>query len=57
MIFPTKPMVDYLKRRDPAALKAPERLYVAVTRARFSAAFVVDDVSDLGVKTVAGGGW
>lgn len=57
MIFPTKPMVEYLKKRDPAILKAPERLYVAVTRARFSVAFVVDDLSDLGVKTVAGSGW
>ena len=57
MIFPTKPMVDYLKKRDPATLKAPERLYVAVTRARFSVAFVVDELADLGVKTVAGSGW
>jgi hypothetical protein len=57
MIFPTKPMVDYLRRREPASLKAPERLYVAVTRARFSVAFVVDDLADLGVKTVAGSGW
>lgn len=57
MIFPTKPMIDYLKKRDPTTLKARERLYVAVTRARYSVAFVVDDLSDLGVKTVAGGGW
>lgn len=56
MIFPTKPMLDYLKKRDPAILKAPERLYVAVTRARFSVAFVVDS-ADLGVKTVPGSGW
>lgn len=57
MIFPTKPMVEYLKKRDPTKLKAPERLYVAVTRARFSVAFVVGDLADLGVKTVAGSGW
>ncbi|QVX40690.1 hypothetical protein J4H89_23135 (plasmid) [Ralstonia solanacearum] len=57
LIFPTKPMVDYLKKRDPTSLKAPERLYVAVTRARFSVAFVVNDQSDLEVKTVAGSGW
>lgn len=57
MIFPTKPMVDYLKRRDPKALKAPERLYVAVTRARFSVAFVVDGVPGLEVKSAAGSGW
>ncbi|MGF6531501.1 DNA helicase-2/ATP-dependent DNA helicase PcrA [Paraburkholderia sp. GAS206C] len=56
VIFPTKPMVDYLKKRDPAALKAPERLYVAVTRARFSVAFVVDDLSNFEAKVVAGNG-
>jgi hypothetical protein len=57
MIFPTKPMIDYLKKRDPATLKAPERLYVAVTRARFSVAFVVDELADLGARAVAGSGW
>jgi hypothetical protein len=57
MIFPTRPMVEYLKKRDPTKLKAPERLYVAVTRARFSVAFVVDGLVDLGMKTVAGSGW
>jgi len=41
MIFPTKPMLQYLKDRDPEKLKSPEKLYVAVTRARFSVAFVV----------------
>jgi DNA helicase-2/ATP-dependent DNA helicase PcrA len=41
MIFPTKPMLKYLEDRDATKLKAPERLYVAVTRARFSVAFVV----------------
>lgn len=49
MIFPTKPMLEYLKKRDPSKLKAPERLYVAVTRARFSVAFVVEDVAALDV--------
>lgn len=57
MIFPTKPMVEYLIKRDPSRLKAPERLYVAVTRARFSVAFVVDERAGLGVKTAAGSGW
>ncbi|WP_433076635.1 UvrD-helicase domain-containing protein [Dactylosporangium sp. CA-052675] len=42
LIFPTKPMLDYLKTSDPGPLKAPDRLYVAVTRARHSVAFVVD---------------
>jgi DNA helicase-2/ATP-dependent DNA helicase PcrA len=41
MIFPTKPMLRYLDDKDETKLKAPERLYVAVTRARFSVAFVV----------------
>lgn len=40
LIFTTKPMRDYLTHRDPSKLKVPEELYVAVTRARFSVAFV-----------------
>lgn len=44
IIFPTKPMLTYLKDGDVSRLKAPEKLYVAVTRARFSVAFVVPDV-------------
>ena len=43
LLFPTKPILQYLKDRDERNLKAPERLYVAVTRARFSVAFVVPD--------------
>jgi DNA helicase II / ATP-dependent DNA helicase PcrA len=43
VIFPTKPMMQYLRHGDPSQLKSPEKLYVAVTRARFSAAFVVPD--------------
>jgi len=42
LIFPTKPMLRYLKTQDLASLTSPESLYVAVTRARFSVAFVVD---------------
>jgi len=34
-------MLKYLRERNPAKLKSPEKLYVAVTRARFSVAFVV----------------
>ncbi|MEU7609411.1 UvrD-helicase domain-containing protein [Micromonospora sp. NPDC049204] len=41
LIFPTKPMLSYLRTADHSALKAPDRLYVAVTRARHSVAFVV----------------
>lgn len=41
LIFPTRPMLNYLRDRDEAKLKTPERLYVAVTRARYSVAFVV----------------
>ncbi|MEU8010207.1 UvrD-helicase domain-containing protein [Micromonospora parva] len=46
LIFPTKPMLTYLRTADLSGLKAPDRLYVAVTRARYSVAFVVkaDDV-------------
>ncbi len=41
LIFPTGPMRQYLDDADASKLKAPERLYVAVTRARHSLAFVV----------------
>lgn len=41
IIFPTKPIRNYLSDRDASKLKAPERLYVAVTRARHSVAFVM----------------
>jgi hypothetical protein len=34
-------MLKYIEDGEHAALKSPEKLYVAVTRARFSAAFVV----------------
>lgn len=43
IIFPTKPMLTFLKDGDASKLKSPEKLYVAVTRARFSATFVVPD--------------
>lgn len=41
LIFPTQPMLNYLRTADLSALKAPDRLYVAVTRARHSVTFVV----------------
>jgi hypothetical protein len=40
LIFPTKPMRVFLQSGDASKLSAPERLYVAVTRARHSVAFV-----------------
>jgi hypothetical protein len=43
LIFPTEPMLKYLEDGESTALKAPEKLYVAVTRARFSVAFVVPE--------------
>jgi hypothetical protein len=43
IIFPTKPMLTFLKDGDTSKLKSPEKLYVAVTRARFSVAFIVPD--------------
>jgi DNA helicase-2/ATP-dependent DNA helicase PcrA len=43
LIFPTQPILKYLKTGDLSAVeKSRESLYVAVTRARNSAAFVVD---------------
>ncbi|MHA6796771.1 AAA family ATPase [Pseudonocardia bannensis] len=41
LIFPTKPMLKYLKTRNPVDAGSKDRLYVALTRARFSVAFVV----------------
>lgn len=41
LIFPTNPMRQFLDNTDVSKLKAPERLYVAVTRARHSVAFVI----------------
>lgn len=43
VIFPTQPMLKYLADGDETQLKSPEKLYVAITRARFSVAFVVPD--------------
>lgn len=45
LIFPTQPMLRFLRTRDASGLRAPESLYVAVTRARFSVAFVIPDSS------------
>jgi ATP-dependent DNA helicase UvrD/PcrA len=42
LIFPTNPIRQYLITKDHTRLKARERLYVAVTRARHSVAFAVD---------------
>jgi len=41
LIFPTSPMRRYLDDGDASKLRAPERLYVAVTRACHSVAFVL----------------
>ena len=43
---PTKPMCKYLVDRDPSKLRAPERLYVAVTRARHSVTFVFPEIGE-----------
>lgn len=42
VVFPTASMRKFLTNGNPADLTEPEKLYVAVTRARFSVAFVVD---------------
>ena len=41
LIFPTNPMPLYFDDGDASKPRAPERLYVAITRARHSVAFVV----------------
>ncbi|MFJ8046051.1 UvrD-helicase domain-containing protein [Kitasatospora sp. NPDC096147] len=41
LLFPTKPMIKYLRTRNPAEAGSREKLYVAVTRAKHSVAFVV----------------
>ncbi|HEY8587488.1 MAG TPA: UvrD-helicase domain-containing protein [Rhodanobacter sp.] len=57
LIFPTEPMLAYLNDRDPSKLKAPEKFYVAVTRARFSVAFVIKKPSAVGLPQDADLGW
>jgi DNA helicase II / ATP-dependent DNA helicase PcrA len=41
LIFPTSPMLEYLKSRNPDKAGDRSKLYVAVTRAKYSVAFVV----------------
>ncbi len=41
MIYPTKPLVDFLKGKS---INSPEKYYVAVTRARYSNAIVVENL-------------
>lgn len=43
LIFPTNPMLKYLASKDLKVVGSKDRLYVAVTRARHSVAFVVPD--------------
>lgn len=43
LIFPTKPMCEYLATKDLTKVGDQSKLYVAVTRARYSVTFVVDD--------------
>ena len=43
LIFPTKPMLEYLKTKDLSKSGDKAKLYIAVTRAKYSVAFVVDD--------------
>ncbi len=43
LIFPTQPMIRYIKSRDIKNVGDKPKLYVAVTRAKYSVAFVVDD--------------
>ncbi|MEV6987477.1 UvrD-helicase domain-containing protein [Sphaerisporangium sp. NPDC051017] len=41
LIFPTKPMIHYYHNRDPEKAGDLAKLYVAVTRAKYSATFVI----------------
>ncbi|RFS84139.1 DNA helicase II [Actinomadura spongiicola] len=41
LIFPTKPMIEYFRSRDPSRAGNRAALYVAATRARHSVAFVI----------------
>jgi len=42
LIFPTRPMIEYLKTKELSRAGDKSKLYVAVTRAKYSVAFVVD---------------
>ena len=43
LIFPTRPMLEYLETEDISKAGDKSKLYVAITRAKYSVAFVVDD--------------
>lgn len=43
LIYPTKPMLKYLRTADPRDAGEKERFYVAATRAKHSVAFVIPD--------------
>ncbi|MGA2916006.1 MAG: UvrD-helicase domain-containing protein [Sedimentisphaerales bacterium] len=43
LIFPTNPMLEYLKTKDISKAGDKFKLYVAITRARYSVAFVVSE--------------
>ncbi len=45
LIFPTRPMIEFLKTRDPLKAGDKPKLYVAVTRAKYSVAFVVNSIT------------
>jgi len=42
LIYPTKPMLEYLKTKDLSKAGDKSKFYVAITRAKHSVAFVVD---------------
>lgn len=49
LIFPSKPIRDFLEKRDPVQKSlSAAKLYVAITRARYSVAFVMPKGSVLG---------
>lgn len=43
LVFPTNPMIELLATKDVSKCKDLPKLYIAITRARYSVAFVVND--------------
>lgn len=51
LIVPTNPIKKYLKTGDPREAGSLEKLYVAMTRARYSVAFLYDDTAAVPLTT------
>jgi superfamily I DNA/RNA helicase len=51
LIWPTQPMIDFLRKRTPLTTLSACAFYVAITRARASVAFITDQATGLTVWT------